>query len=130
MAVQPQIAKEEFGPKDKVLILFKEYDTLRTEIIARTNNCYQLWVAAAAAVAWLTSRQLELTLLALTATLGLIFLAAAGALYRDINALSCRASTIEAKINLLSGGEELLEWETRWGGYSPNGWFSLKRVRK
>jgi hypothetical protein len=42
MAAQPQTVKEELGPKDKVLILFKEYEILRTEIVARTNNCYQL----------------------------------------------------------------------------------------
>lgn len=36
---------------EKINILLKEYDTLRPEIIARTNNSYQLWAAAAAGVA-------------------------------------------------------------------------------
>jgi hypothetical protein len=34
--------EEAFSPKEKVAILFKEYDTLRTEIIGRTAGGYQL----------------------------------------------------------------------------------------
>ena len=130
MATQPQIATEEFGPQEQVNVLLKEYDTLRAEIIARTNNCYQLCAAAAAALAWLTGRANEWTLWALYAFLFLISAGVAFALYRDINALCSRVSTIERGINHLSGDKELLEWETRWGGGSPNGWFCLKRSRK
>jgi hypothetical protein len=34
-------------------ILFKEYDTLRAEIISRTNSGYQLLALFAGAVSWL-----------------------------------------------------------------------------
>jgi hypothetical protein len=95
MATQPQIATEEFGPQEQVNVLLKEYDTLRAEIIARTNNCYQLCAAAAAALAWLTGRANEWTLWALYAFLFLISAGVAFALYRDINALCSRVSTIE-----------------------------------
>lgn len=130
MAVQTQTAKEELGPKDKIVILCKEYDTLRAEIIARTNNCYQLWGAGAAAIAWLATRLRIWSFWALVTAFGLIFLGVFWALYRDINALSKRISVIEGKINHFFGRDELLEWETRWGGASPNGWFCFKRSRR
>ena len=130
MTSQPQAASEQLPQKDKIAVLSKEYDTLRAEIVARTTNCYQVWAATAAAITWLSGRPIEWTLWTLSATLALIFVGVLGALYRDINALSERVSIIERKINDLAGGEELLEWETRWGGASPNGWFCRKRSRK
>jgi hypothetical protein len=130
MAAQPQSASDELGLKDKVAILLKEYDTLRTEILARDSNGYQLWAGAAAAIAWVTSRPVDWRLWILAAALTLIFLGIFAALYRDINALCKRVSTIERMVNSLAGGEELLEWETRWGGASPNGWLCWKRSRK
>jgi len=44
---------------DPIQILFKEYDTLRSEIITRTNCGYQLLALGAGALAWLASRPLN-----------------------------------------------------------------------
>jgi hypothetical protein len=128
MDPRSQTIKEEHGPKDKIAILLKEYDSLRGETVSRTTNCYQLWAAAGAAMAWITSRPIDWRLWILAITLALIFLGVFGALYRDINGLCERVSVIESKVNALAG-EELLEWETRWGGFA-NGWFCWKRSRK
>ncbi len=43
----------EFSAADKIQILFKEYDTLRAEIVVRSTNGYVAFTALAAVLLWL-----------------------------------------------------------------------------
>ncbi|MGP8248176.1 MAG: hypothetical protein ACLQVN_27155 [Bryobacteraceae bacterium] len=110
---------------DHVEVLFKEYDTLRDEIISRTNNAHQLatvfavlWVGV---FSWLVSR-IGITprgiavLVGVTVAFGAVL---AGVnrwvIQLDINNAAARIRELEAEINQLCGAE-LLKWETHWGG--------------
>ena len=113
---------------EKISILEREYDTLRAEVISRTSNCYQLVAAGGAGAAFLMNLPANLALWTSAAILAIAFLGLFWALYRDINGLAHRISQIEQRINFLAG-DDLLEWETLWGG-GANGWFPPKRRRK
>jgi hypothetical protein len=110
---------------DHVEVLFKEYDTLRTEIISRTSNAHQLatvfavlWVGV---FSWLVSR-IGITPRGIAALVGVTvaFVAVLAAVNRwviqlDISNAAARIRELEAEINRLCGAE-LLKWETHWGG--------------
>ncbi len=100
---------------DPIQILFKEYDTLRSEIITRTNCGYQLLALGAGALAWLASRPINQMLFV---SLGVVLAAMVifvGIWWRDTYMCSCRVKEIERQINNLAG-MELLKWETHWTG--------------
>ena len=109
-----------------VEVLFKEYDTLRAEIISRTNNAVQLGTAFAALgfgiLTWSVSRS-NITTLQGIITLGGVILALSVVyvilnqwlIQLDINNAAARLRELESEINALCG-LELLKWETHWGG--------------
>jgi hypothetical protein len=123
-------AVETFSAKEKIGILFKEYDTLRTEIIGRAAGGYQLIaitaVIFAAVLGWRASREPDWIF---WAGIGLVIATAVFFSWwtrRDINIIARRIRDIEKKINELSG-ETLLIWESELGSMA-GGW--LKRRAK
>jgi hypothetical protein len=106
----------------KTTILFKEYDTLRAELIARSTHWYQLGGIAIAVIGWLVARPFDKpTIIALPVVmiLGAFF---AVTLARDVYFLANRLRELEAEINMIAGSE-LLKWETRYGGTASKSYF-------
>jgi hypothetical protein len=119
--------------KDKILILFKEYDTLRAEILGRSASHHQLiyiTAALAAAVVAITPANRARGYILATAV---VVCAAVFFLYAraNTNALASRVREIEDLINRLSG-EPLLRWETERGalalGWVARAWNSGRRI--
>jgi hypothetical protein len=102
---------------DKIQILFHEYDTLRTEVIHRLNNSYQLVAVAGALLLWVVSNA-KCDSGRFWVVLGisvLLVLAFGWLIYTDIKTISGRVRDLEKDINKRAG-ETLLVWETC---YSP-----------
>jgi hypothetical protein len=118
-------------------ILFKEYDTLRAEILERQRGAFQLTLIAGAAFAWFATHMIDSwskygrTGKTIWVIGGLILLAffarLANQAMHDAKQISKRLIEIEKKINKIAG-EKLLEWETEWS-WTAKGWSSLLRVR-
>lgn len=107
--------QEVLNAKDKVQVLLHEYDTLRTEIIHRTNHMYQLLGIGSAILAWLASRPVDARFwILLVLSLGAISLFS-WFMHRDISKAAERLRQLEQDVNRRAG-EELLVWERRWGG--------------
>jgi hypothetical protein len=110
---------------DNTQILFKEYDTLRAEIIARTGHAYQIMAIGAAAVTWLASRRMDrfffTALPILVTVIGLLVWEAR----RDGKLLAARIRELERQINE-KAGEPLLAWELRWST-KARGFLTLPR---
>ena len=110
--------KSEVCPKEVILILFKEYDTLRAEAQVRTSGGFQLITIAALAVTvllgWASPRSDGAVWVAL---IGIFALAAAFIWYQRhaSNLLAWRLRQIESEINRLAGAE-ILQWESKWSG--------------
>ena len=111
---------------EHVEVLFKEYDTLRAEIISRTTNAHQLLTIFAGlyvgVFSWLVSRPGLMTIQGLSVLGGVtvaFVLVLVGVnrwvIQLDINRAAARLRELEAEINRLCGAE-LLKWETHWGG--------------
>ena len=103
----------------QIEILFKEYDTLRNEIVARTNNGYQLLtiggVLSAGLIGWLSQHRFDRTLWLVLSIFAVVLLVSAALLVGDIRMLGLRLQELESEINKLAGAE-LLKWERTWGG--------------
>ena len=118
-------ASDSFSVKEKIEILFKEYDTLRAEIINRAgwgNQAVAIVAGLFAAIlAWGATRP---PAGAFWGAVAVVVVTSAGLLiitYRDINLVSRRIAEIESRINRLSGGDDLLGWESRLGS-AASGW--------
>ncbi len=110
---------------DHVQILFKEYDTLRTEVIARQSANYQLVIFGGAVFAWFAThasgKRFWISLAALLViSCWLVFRAV-----QDINFIAKRIQELEQEINQLAGAN-LLRWETHWGS-NRTGWLIRKK---
>lgn len=117
--------------KDRIDILMKEYDSLRQEILSRTNNRFVMLglVATFLGFALFTensifeSRFLGLDTRAIVVISGILILMAIWLFFGYlVGALAARVSAIERHVNEIAG-EQLLEWETRhgfgrWGRFS------------
>lgn len=105
--------------KDWIPILFKEYDTLRAEILARVNNSYQLHAVASGLIGLTLSNLLakgadgKLILAAVTTFAAPWFLLWLS-IHRMIRRCARRLQEIEGRINELAGAD-LLRWESHWG---------------
>ena len=111
MADQPE---KLLGAQEKIQVLFKEYDALRSGIIGRTNNGYQLWGIGAALLTFLMSRPIDWKFWVLISLFVVVFSLFSWTTYRDINKAAERLRQIESEINELADAP-LLQWETRWG---------------
>jgi len=105
------------GNLQRINILLKEYDTLRTEILQRTAVSYALAPILAVLAGWLGSRIFEgyrhMTIAAGLIALCALFLSPKFMSIK-IRRCSARLQHIEQRINHLAE-EDLLEWESRWG---------------
>jgi hypothetical protein len=103
--------QETFTPKDKVQILFHEYDTLRTEAIHRINNGYQLIAGSVALLIWLASKweTSSFCVLLIFSLFAVVFFW--WRIVRDLTRLNRWLRELEKEINDLAG-EQLLKWET------------------
>lgn len=105
------------GNLQRISILLKEYDTLRTEILQRRAAGFALAPILAAIVGWLGYRILEghrYTAIAVAVmTLCALFV---GPKFMNIRIRRCsaRLQRIEQRINSLAA-DDLLEWESKWG---------------
>ena len=119
---------QSLGAQEKLQVLFKEYDALRTGILGRTNNGYQLWGIGAALLTFLISRPIDRKFWALIILFALVFSLFSWTTYRDIKKAAERLRELESSINDLAG-DELLQWETRWGS-GVTGFFGRARPLK
>ena len=116
------LTKPEFSTKERVLILFKEYDSLREEIIRRTDSHNRfitvVGVVIAATLAFGTMRiNFEngfqnpniYVLIGVIAVLILGALVAARAVWRHIRGLRQRVVDLGKQIDILVGGNPLLD---------------------
>ncbi|HKC62849.1 MAG TPA: hypothetical protein VKB86_04395 [Pyrinomonadaceae bacterium] len=109
-----QSTREPLSDKDQIQILLHEYGTLRTEVIHRSNNLYQLLTVGGVLFVWLMGHPIDRRF---WITLGLaVPLLCSGfwVIRRYTNKLSKRLREIEKRVNSLAG-VELLVWETLWG---------------
>jgi hypothetical protein len=106
--------QDSFTQKDKVKILFHEYDTLRTEVIHRINNGYQLIAGVTGLLIWLVSHAgVNWRFCILLGISVAVVLVLWRGIYQDIKTIARRLRELENEINKLAG-ETLLVWETRW----------------
>jgi hypothetical protein len=117
----PQISTEE-----KIKILLCEYATLRQEIIARTGHGFQLMSVGAVLLAWvlLTQTRGSFFWFGLAFAVAVVCVAAWFTL-RDIKKAATRIQQLEKDINGRAG-EELLVWETKWGGVATGFWWGVR----
>ncbi len=116
--------------KGKIEILLHEYDTLRDEMLERHTVLTQaigfgvILLGAISIILW------EHTIFCLIA----ITVASVALLLQwkrfdlDTSATALQVCELEKRINELAG-EQLLEWENRWGLFSPEFRFRDKKVR-
>jgi len=101
---------------EPIEILFKEYDTLRAEILAAINNMYQVIgfgvALATALLSWSASKGLHVGFWIMLVVLPLIIWLFWLALHVQISRATERIREIESHVNAIAG-EELLRWETR-----------------
>jgi hypothetical protein len=117
-------------PNEAIQILFKEYDTLRAELIARNNGTFQLMALGAAEIAvcvgWWEKWGYRpsgwiLVVFCLTITALLLCLFNLG-----IGVCTKRVREIENHVNELAG-VNLLCWENRFGA-GARGWIIPSKI--
>jgi hypothetical protein len=101
---------------EAIEILFKEYDTLRTEIISSIGHTYQLLglgvALTAVLLSWMASSKATKSSLWIMPSVFLFLFWLWWKLRRGRAKLSKRLCEIESEINAIAGAE-LLKWETR-----------------
>ena len=107
--------------KDKIDIMLNEYNSLRTEILSRGNITVQVSTASAAFLTWLLTRELNVWAYFVIPVFIFSILILYWWTWHDCLFTSRRLIEIEHEINKRAG-EELLAWESEWGGI-PSGFF-------
>ncbi|MFA6054721.1 MAG: hypothetical protein WC769_05025 [Thermodesulfovibrionales bacterium] len=103
----------------KIQILLQEYSTLRSEILSRTNNMYQLIVGAPTVLIFILQNKSHFWILfAILVAVSCLF---SWLISRDISKAARRLRRLENDINFRAK-DHLLEWETRWGGNVTGYW--------
>jgi hypothetical protein len=129
---------------ERILLVLHEYDSLRHEIIERSGFMFQMIdmiiLILCVLIVWpinrvftdvtttpnyrhrlifLSCRWLAAIILACILSVSMF------GFYRDIEKSAARVREIDTYVNGLAG-EDLLQWETRWGG-SPTGYWGWGR---
>lgn len=116
---------------DNIEILFKEYDTLRAEIIARTTSGYQILgtgaVLSGPLIALIGSRGFGRMFWVSLSLFVVFFYIVSFTFRRDITRMAARLTALESDINRLAG-TELLKWETHYG-VLKTGWIIKKKPK-
>ena len=104
------------GTKDKIQILLNEYSSLRNEVVQRTNNLYQIIGIGAVLLSLIFARSYGEARFWIAVAIGVVVITTCGFLiHHDVEKLARRLRALEKEINHRAG-EELLIWETVWGG--------------
>jgi hypothetical protein len=105
----------------KVQILPYEYASLRTEILNRIGHLHQLLAVGGVIFLWLANHPIDrmfwISLVAAVVVVGIF----GWTIHRDIGKAAERVRQLEADINRRAG-EELLVWESHWGGEVTGNW--------
>jgi hypothetical protein len=105
------------GNLQRINILLKEYDTLRSELQQRTAGGFALVGIVVASVGWVLSQTLAHHYYT-SAVIGVAFFVSLflGPRFMNAQTRRCaeRVQRIEKRINSLAQ-DDLLEWESRWG---------------
>ena len=110
-----------FSDFERVQVLLHEYDSLRDEIQQRIAHVYQVVIICAVLATWLLGRNLDGRFWAGAALLLLLIAAFGWFNGEDIERAAAQLRGIEQHINHLTG-EELLTWETHYGGAIAGYW--------
>jgi len=110
--------------KDRIQIILAEYNSLRAESTARMTSVYQVATMTALVLIWLLQQKdggapLYLGLIAAIAGLSIC----AWTIARDLGRTGIRVRQIEGEINKRAG-EDLMVWESKWGGQTSSLWGS------
>src|SRR3954454_23500162 len=105
-----QSLRKALEQKDKIEILLHEYDSLRDEIMQRSNQMFQLIAIGSAALTWLLSQAIDAKALTFTVFSAAVVAVLGWMMRRDINKSASRLRGIEREANERAG-EELLRWE-------------------
>ena len=122
---------EKLSEKDKIQILLQEYNTLRSELVANTGKAMQMAALLGVVLTLILSRPIDKRFW-VAASVGLVGLIGLGSvIVRDIRRLARRVIELEKDINRRAG-EELLVWESRWGGVTSGlpSYFGLSKRKK
>jgi hypothetical protein len=107
---------------ERIQILLQEYSTLRSEILTRTSNMYQLIVGAPTAWIFLLEHRSNFTVFWLFFAILVVGCCILGwFISRDISKAARRLRELESDINRRAN-ENLLVWETQWGGDVTGFW--------
>lgn len=103
--------------KDNIAVLMQEYNSLRSWVFSRVNNAYQLiGIGPAALAILLTVSQVSGALLIVALILAMAGFSLGLCLtVLDVQQAGIRLLELEKEINRRAG-QELLQWETRFGG--------------
>jgi hypothetical protein len=117
------MTKNGIGEKERLQVLLTEYTSLRSEINVRMSSVYQVaWITAAVTIYLLQQEEDGGIPLILGFVAGLIgLLICAWTLARDLVRAALRVKQIEFEVNRRAG-EQLLVWETEWGGQTSRLW--------
>lgn len=115
-----------FSEEEKVRILLQEYASLHSDILTRTNNTFQLTAVSGAVAVWLLGRESADVWFWFALVISVFILSYSYlVINRDINKAAKRLRELEKDINRRAG-EELMEWQTRWGGAVTGYWGRAK----
>jgi hypothetical protein len=125
----PNVPWRELGDKEKLQVLLAEYNTLRSEILTRTSNGFQVTSISAGVIAvllqWSPGPQLWIGLVIFSAMCGSCLWIILSATAK----LEARLRSLETIINDRLG-EELLTWERRYGAAQMGPYGALVRIAK
>lgn len=120
---------------DKIQILLHEYDGLRSEIVQRWAGTQQqisiavLVLMGVITVLVSTKPEYPRILHVILGIAACIFIYAMALGYRDTCKAAERVREIEQDVNQRAG-EELLQWESRWGGCVTGFWGFARPLNK
>jgi hypothetical protein len=121
---------ETIGEKEKITILLHEYDTLREEIIQRTNHGFQIYGIGAVFFVWLMSRSFDQRFWIMLCISVIALGRAWRSSVREIRKAAERLQELENIINGLAG-TDLLVWESHKSGFATGSkWFWGTRKTK
>ncbi|MGC2778219.1 MAG: hypothetical protein WA418_21540 [Bradyrhizobium sp.] len=132
--------------KLKITILLAEYNTLRSEAIARGGHFYQtiaiggtaLSLIVSASASWLTNAekmshvysQVSIALIVTAVAIaGVVLGVLLWLIQRDLKKCAERIQELEIDVNERAG-EDLLIWENLWGGSETGYWGSARPLRR
>ena len=110
-----------FSDFERVQVLLHEYDSLRDEIQQRIAHVYQVVIICAVLATWLLGRNMDGRFW-VGATFLVLLIAGFGWFNgEDIKRAAAQLRAIEQHVNQLTG-EDLLIWETHYGGAIAGYW--------